>query len=79
MRRLLQYVQCKQYVPILLCDANAKLGSEVSTSVGSCQAAKQNHAGDALHRVMQAFALFAPSTFSEFVQDADDDQSTWAS
>eukprot|EP00969_Alexandrium_andersonii_P331515 14652464-Alexandrium_andersonii.AAC.1 len=32
MRRLLQYVQCKQYVPILLCDANAKLGSEVSTS-----------------------------------------------
>ena len=48
---------------LLLVDANARLGSQVSDAVGGHQAEEQDHSGCELHQYLERFDLWIPSTF----------------
>ena len=54
-----------QWPQILLVDANARLGSQLSDAVGGHQAEEQDHGGQEIQAYLKHFALWIPSTFYE--------------
>jgi len=52
---------------VFLCDANAKVGSCTSDSVGNYYEQNEDYNGRAFHNILKTFNLYAPNTFSEFV------------
>ena len=61
---------------VLLCDANARLGSTVSLHVGDQHADQENEAGTLFHEFLSRVSAFVPSTFAEFQQGPGE---TWCS
>lgn len=51
---------------VLLGDANARVGSINSESVGNFFPQKQNYNGGRFHSILKLFKLYAPNTFGEF-------------
>ena len=56
---------CHRWSTIALIDANAKVGSIPTKSIGSHQADEQNPNGLALHKWLQANDMFLPQTFEQ--------------
>ena len=61
---------------ILLCDANARLGSIVSMHVGDHHSDTENDAGTLFHEFLAQASAFVPSTFPDFQQGPS---GTWCS
>ena len=64
----------KHWPVLLLADANARVGSQVTDHVGDHHATEENEAGHALHDFLHQQSLFLPQTFAHCHNGASD---TW--
>ena len=77
-RRLQSKLEVWVSQPVFLCvDANARLGTRASTSVGSFYPEEENDNGTRFHAVLQSNQLCVPSTFEACIYDMKEEQGTW--
>ena len=64
--------------PVFLCiDANARLGTRMSSAVGAFAAEEETDNGFRFHDLLLQNRLFVPSTFEGMVDRPSDEQGTW--